>query len=426
MGSNRFTGSMRDLVSRGDGALVTSVLQQAGLLVSGVGSAWLVGDVGRGQLAYAVAMGTVAGLVGSGGWAPASAVALGSRWGAADDVARILAPLVVRRALAAGVLAVCGMFLFREEVGSGFVALVFGAAATAVGQVSLQFIVSIAQGAGMAGRANLLNAAVSLAYAAPIAALAVCQFLLGASVSVATVASVFGLSWVVPLFVGCSLLWSAYRAGAVSGRRAGRLVERMRVYSRRSFIGSLTLYERLRADQLVGLLVLTTAGLGQYVMAMSFTGLLKALGQALGVSMLSVTARSSGLTRLGRRLVRSCGLILAVAVAVGVLLWPAFHWVLPEEFLPALPVAALLVVAAGVSATRRVCVEYTKGMDRPVWSTGAELVFAAVLVALVLVGAPDVSPFELALATMVGCVAALAVAVVAVRRVHVSARRERA
>jgi len=68
------------LITRGDAVLATSLVQQAALLVSGVGSAWLIGDSGRGQLAYGMTVGTVAGLVAAGGWSPAAALALARDW----------------------------------------------------------------------------------------------------------------------------------------------------------------------------------------------------------------------------------------------------------------------------------------------------------------------------------------------------------
>lgn len=406
------------LMTRGDAVLSTSLVQQAALLVSGIGSAWLVGDSGRGQLAYGMTVGSIAGLIATGGWSPAAAMALARNWGPSDAVFSLLRPVVIRRALLASLLAIVVMIPLFDKLGAALLPITCGAVASSVGLVALQFLVGIAQGRGKAGRANLLKSGISVGYAAPIVALAGLHFFAGMPISVAAVAWAWTASWGTPLIVGTVLMRRLARTASARSEPEPGLLKRMKSYSRASFLGSVSVYELLRADQLIGIIVLDTSELGRYVVAASFTGLVKGIGQALGVSMLSASARSDRVANVRNRLRRS---ILLLGVAGGMTcagLWPVFHWILPAEFETSLHAAIILVVASTVSAVRRVLVEFAKGADLPIGGSVAEVFFSVILVALVATRLVPPSAAGLAFATLAGCVSALVVAVIAARHAH--------
>lgn len=398
--------------TRGDAVLLTSVIQQAALLASGVGSAWLIGDSGRGQLAYGMTVGSIAGLIATGGWSPAAAMALAGRWGPSDTVLDLLRRVALRRALLAILLAIVVMVPFFDKLATVLVPVTCGAIASSVGLVALQFVVGVAQGRGLAGRANLLKSGISVCYAAPIVVLAELHFIAGTPVSVATVAWAWTASWGIPVAIGLVLMWRFARRSPKRSEPEPSLVRRMKSYSRASFLSSVSVYELLRADQLVGIIVLGTSELGQYVVAASFTGLVKAIGQASGVSILSAAARSDRVTNLGNQLRRSLVLICLAGALTCVGLWPVFHWVLPVEFETSLYAAIILAGASTVSAFRRVLVEYAKGADRPIGGSVAEVVFSVILVSLIAGSIVPHSATGLALATLAGCGGALAVAVI--------------
>lgn len=403
------------LLMRGDAALLTSLVQQAALLVSGVGSAWLIGDSGRGQLAYGMTVGTVAGLVAAGGWSPAIALALARNWSEEPSVFRIIASVATRRAIAAVVFALVGVVPFVDELDGDLIPVACGAVASAVGTVALQILLGVWQGSGRSASANLMRSTMSVTYSAPIALFVVLHFAFDVEVSVAAVAWMWVASWALPTAFALTVLFRHSGPALRLDNADPRLLGRMRAYSRTSFLGSVSLYELLRADVLVGTLVLSTASLGQYVVASSFTGLMKALGQAMGVSMLSRAALASDGAQLARVLRRSATAILAAAVIAGIALWPMFHWVLPDEFSSSLPAALVLIAASAVSSIRRILVEYAKGAERPAGASMAEVAFAFGLVVPLVTGLLDRTALGLSLATLIGCVGALVVALVAAR-----------
>lgn len=408
--------TVRRLALRGDGAVLSSLLQQAALLISGIGSAWLIGDTGRGQLAYGMTISSVAGICAVGGWAPAATLGVAGQWGAGATVVDLLRPIALRRALLSVVLAGIGMVPFVGKLDGALVPILVGTVASAVGVVALQFLVGIAQGQGRATWANILKSGISLSFAIPILVLAVVKFVFEGEVSIGAVAWAWAASWVLPIaFAGRLARLDGHRdPSSHASERA--LVRSLRSYARATFLGSIALFELLRVDVLVGMVYLTTAGLGDYVMASSFTGLLKALGQAFGVSMLSVVARTRGAEQVRPRLRRYCLVITAVAVVEAIAMWPVFEWVLPVEFRSSLLAAVVLVAAAAVTAVRRVLVEYAKGANRPVGGSIAEGVFVVVLVVMLAPGGIPKSANGLAVATALACFAALLASIVSAVR----------
>lgn len=82
--------AVRRLALRGDGAVLSSLLQQGALFISGIGSAWLIGNMGRGELAYGTTISSVAGIFAIGGWAPAATLGVAGQWGQSDRVLGLL------------------------------------------------------------------------------------------------------------------------------------------------------------------------------------------------------------------------------------------------------------------------------------------------------------------------------------------------
>lgn len=405
---NRFSvEGLRRLILRGDGAVLSSLLQQGALFISGIGSAWLIGNIGRGELAYGMTVSSVAGIFAIGGWAPAATLGVAGQWGGATRAVDLLRPIVVRRAIASVLLAEMGMLPFLGKLGHATIPILIGTATSAVGVVAVQFLIGIAQGEGRATWANTLKAGISLSYAVPIVILAVVKFVIGGEVSTGAVAWAWAASWAFP--VGYAFKFAGSRSSLRKTLEDTTLLRSMRSYSRAAFLGSIALFELLRVDVLLGMIFLSTAGLGNYVMASSFTGLLKALGQAFGVSMLSLVARTGNVALVDRRLRRYCLLIAAVVVVVAAAMWPIFQWVLPVEFRSSFVAAVVLVLASGVTALRRIMVELAKGANRPISGSLAEIAFVVFIGLMLLPGGVPHSANGLALATLVGCCGGLLV-----------------
>lgn len=342
-------------------ALGTGVLFQIVLLISGVGTAWLVGDIGRGILAYGAVVGTLSGTIAAGGIASAAAVAISRATD--EDRPAVLAQvkrLALKRSLLATGAATIGLIIARDRITESMVPISLGTLIAAVGLVQLQVFVGTAQGNGRVNKANAGRLVAPVVYAAGILAAAVFRSDRGTEL-VDTIAYSWAFGWACAL---CFALWSGRRTATQSPGKAEAKNDFGKM-ERSHFFGSIATYEILRVDQLAAALLLSTAEVGIYTVSMSFTGLLKALAASFGIASLGdALARKSDAISY-RPVVVKLGMIAGAAALLVAVIPTAISILLPDEFARAATPSRLLVLAAALAAARRMFVEMAKALEHP-------------------------------------------------------------
>jgi O-antigen/teichoic acid export membrane protein len=155
----------------------------------------------------------------------------------------------------------------------------------------------------------------------------------------------------------------------------------------RGLLGSTYPVDTFQFDQAVIGLFMSPTSLGLYVVAVSFTNLPRFVGQSIGMVAFPSIANSldaaDGRARLRRYVFLTTA--LSVAIVVGVEL--AAGWVVPfffgDDFDQAVSLVRILVVAAFLSAVRRVLSEGARGLGKPgIGSLGELVAWVALLPAL--------------------------------------------
>lgn len=376
-------------------ALGASVAAQFALLASGVGTAWLLGDVGRGILAYGAVIGTLCGTLASGGLQSSSAVAIHGYQN--EEQASFLSHLTkigIRRGVIAAAVSVLILVAFRSEIGSAVVPLSIGTAAAAFGLVRLQAGTGTLQGLGKVNSANAYRLIPSVVYA--IGVLATVAFLRGSDRPTLTlVALAWAAGWILVAAVPTQrALRGAFEKSVLSHSERSRFSRLERAH----FLSSLSTYEVLRFDHLAAALLISTADLGVYSVAMSFTGLLKAMATSFGVASLGDSLAEMSNRSLLRTVGSRAAVVLIAAVALILVIPFAIDAILPPVFSSAVTPSRLLVTAAAFAAIRRSLVEMAKGLDLVRVGSVTEVAQVAIFVILSLVAERTASGVALAIA----------------------------
>lgn len=151
---------------------------------------------------------------------------------------------------------------------------------------------------------------------------------------------------------------------------------RMTRFGTRAFIGAASPVEMFSADQAIVGLFVSPAALGLYVVATAFTNLPRFLAQSVGLvaypSIAALPDRASMKASLWRfflvTLALSAACVAVLELLVGTLI-PLFYG---TEFIDAVPLTRLLLVAAVFISCRRVLADGARGCGRPVLSSVAE------------------------------------------------------
>jgi O-antigen/teichoic acid export membrane protein len=159
----------------------------------------------------------------------------------------------------------------------------------------------------------------------------------------------------------------------------------------KGLLGSTYPVDTFQLDQAAVGLFMSPSVLGLYVVAVAFTNLPRFIGQSVGIVAYPTIANSSdleGRKRLKRFVLVTAGLSLVIVAALELtagLLVPFFFG---HEFEGAAPLMRILVLAAAVTAVRRVLTEGARGRGKPEIGSIAELISWVVLLpALAILGA---------------------------------------
>jgi len=236
--------------------------------------------------------------------------------------------------------------------------------------LSQQYGLAIVQGQHRFRQLSLLRLLAPGLYSLSVAALAVAG--LGNLVAITA-------AWVAASAVATALtvIWAS-RALASGGDQASVTSAEMRRFGFANILGSSSLIERFRVDQIAVGLLLSPAALGLYVVGTAFTSVLGFIAQSIGgVGYPRVAAIRGEVGQ--RRAVRVYFLVTLALCGISLLaLEASVGWLVPSffgsEFADAVLVTRILLIAALLLALRRVLVELLRGSGSPGGGNLAELV----------------------------------------------------
>lgn len=351
------------------GSVVTGLVSQMNLVVSGVLGARLLGPEHRGHLALLLLMPIVLSYVGT----------LGLPLATTYFLARL--PAATRGILHSVLRVAVAQLAVLLPVHAGLLLLLYGDAAEQVqraavlslavvpGMVTLHFGLAILQGRRRFTAVNVCRLLPSSLWMVAV----VSVFVAGRG-DLAMLVLLWGVG---SLVAGATALGAALRclppadpAATVPETKA------MLRFGTRAFLGSASPVDMFSVDQaVVGLFVSPTA-LGLYVVATAFTNLPKFLAQSIGLvaypSIAALPDRAAMRASLWRfflvTLALSGACVMALELLVGTLV-PLFYG---PEFVGAVPLTRVLLVAAVFISCRRLLADGARGCGRPVMGSAAE------------------------------------------------------
>jgi O-antigen/teichoic acid export membrane protein len=207
--------------------------------------------------------------------------------------------------------------------------------------------------------------------------------LLGGSTSIVFVVIAWSGSW---LLVAIA---TQIRARRVLSPRTGREAEGsvgagvVYRFGLKALLGWVSPVEVLRLDQAVVGLFLSTASLGLYVVALSFTNLTRFVAQSVGMVGYPHIAAEKDAARAWHSMWRFVGLAAVVCTALVLVLELTVGWLLPlffgAEFSDAVSLARLLIIATLLTSVRRVLGDSVRGVGHPSLGSIAEVLSWIVL-----------------------------------------------
>ncbi len=351
------------------GSVLTGLVGQAVLIVSGVLAARILGVQDRGYLALLVLFPAVLAQIGSLGLPLAATFELSrdrSRW--AEVLRTLLRPMVLQDVslvlLHAGIL----LAVFWNDPHAVKVSALLSLAAVPaiLGQ---SYGTAILQGQQRFLAFNVLRALPATSYAVAVLAI----FAVGGG----------NLEWVVVGWIVASLvsaavtLFVAFRP--IRLREAHRSPERLRSMLRfgiKGLLGWTSPVETFRLDQAVVGLFLTPAALGLYVVGLAFANLPRFIAQSVGYIAYPRIAGRRG-DEAWKELWQFFWLASGAAALVVLALELGVSWLVPvffgDEFSGAVPLTRILLIGALFLSARRVLTDGAQGLGRPGLGTIAEV-----------------------------------------------------
>jgi O-antigen/teichoic acid export membrane protein len=186
----------------------------------------------------------------------------------------------------------------------------------------------------------------------------------------------------------------------------------MRMFGRAHVLGSSSLIERFRLDQIAVGLLLPPASLGLYVVGAAFTSIFGFIAQSIGAVGYPRMAAVRGTRAQARAVVGYALAAVGICGAVLVGLEISAGWLLPTFFgsayADAVPLMRMLVMAAALLAVRRVMVDVLRGSGKAFGGNLSEVVAWVSLVPMLAVLVPAWDALGAASAMVVAAAASLA------------------
>ena len=351
------------------GSVLTGLVGQAFLIVSGVLAARILGVDDRGYLALLVLFPAVLAQIGSLGLPLAATFELSrdrSRWG-----------VVIRTLVRPMVFQSVTLVLLH----AGILLAVFWGDPHAVEVSALMSLCAVPAILGQSyGTATLQGQQRFLAFN-------VLRTLPAAAYTVAVVAIFVAgggdLQWVVAGWIAASVvsatvtLWVALSAVRLQrARRSAEALRSMLRFGLKGLLGWTSPVETFRLDQAVVGLFLTPAALGLYVVGLAFANLPRFIAQSVGyIAYPRVAARKGD--EAWRELWQFFWLASGAAALVVLVLEIGAEWLVPvffgDEFSGAVVLTRILLIGALFLSARRVLTDGAQGLGRPGLGTIAEL-----------------------------------------------------
>ena len=354
--------------------VVSSLVAQLALLVSGPLVVRLLGVAGRGELALAWSVVLGAGqLVPLG--LPVAIVWAASARGCdpADLVRRVAGGYAGQMALVAVPVALVVVWLS----GGGWVRAVVAAAGVVAIMAAVLGLAGL-QGAGRFHALAVLQVVPALLYSAAVVVLF--------ALDTGSVTALLAISLAGWAFVAVVTLAMVLRpAGAGPDRGAPTDASTLRSYGRRAMLAGLAPIDTLGLEQVLLGLVVSSTALGLFVVGWAFETapvlVLAALATVVGPRVGRLSATDPGAVRAFavRWLLLGGALGALVCLTVQVVLAPVLVWAFGSDAAPAVPLARVLTVAGVVLGLRRVSAACLIALGRARVATTAELAGVAVM-----------------------------------------------
>lgn len=356
------------------GSVLTGVLGQAALVVSGVLVARMLSVHDRGAVALALVFVLILVQLGTLGVPRAVTFEVARAGGSAGSVLSTAIPVAVAQTLGIlGIGAVAALLLSTSRPDIGIVA--FLALAYAPVGVVMQYGLATLQGLGSFRAFNVIRLAPGVIYAV----FALIAFALGgANVPLVIIASV-SANVIAAAFVVVQVRRElrTERATGLNDRARPQTTGSLLWFGMRSLVGSLSPLGSMGVDQLIVGLALSPATLGLYVVASSISNLPRFLAQSFGLvayphlASLSGGAQAEAIVRLLIVVSVVGGLvILALELAAGAII-PFFFGPAYSE---AVPVARILLLSAFLFGLGRILSDSLQGAGQPLAGTVSEAI----------------------------------------------------
>lgn len=386
------------------GSVLTALVFQSMLVVSGVFVARLLGVEDRGHLALLVLIPTVLSQLGGLGLPIAATFEVARDPGSARAVARSLrAP-----ALAQGVVLTVAHALVLVVLLSGEPYRVQVAGALSLGLVpgllATEYGLALLQGMKRFKTFNLVRIMPPGIYSVLVLLL----FVAGVDSLPVVV-----LAWLVPVsLLGVVDVVAVRRALPSGGSDAPPPRGKMLRFGMRGLLGASSPSESLRIDQAVVGLFLTPAALGLYVVGLAFTNLPRFIAQAVGSVAYPQVAGQLDPRAARRTMWRMVVLTVGLCAVVVAMLELLAGWLVPlffgESFSGAVPLTRILLVSALLLSARRILIDAARGAGYVSLGNLGEAVSWAALVPAMAVLAPTSGARGVAVALIVSSAASLA------------------
>lgn len=351
------------------GSLLTALIAQLALLVTGIISARSLGVHDRGYLATLVLVPVVLTLVGTFGLPAAIPYFLARRPLDRSRVIRAVLPVAVTQLLVlTAAHVILGWTLLAPHTVPERTAL-YLSFLFVPGMLTNEYGLALLQGDRNFKMFNLIRVAPSIA----TALVAVLLLLMGA-------AALVNLTGSLALLTLLGGLWAlaAARPRWPGTTLGGPTLRDLSSFGLRAFLGSASPSETFRLDQIVVAGFLSTTALGLYVTASAFTNLIRLVAQSVGMVAYPMVASTPDPARRQRLVWYYGGAVGLVTGALIVVLVPAMPWLLPllfgEAFVPAVVPAQILVIGSLFLGVRRVLGDALRGYGLPGPASVAEVV----------------------------------------------------
>lgn len=361
--------------------LASSLITQAGLVVTGPLTVRLLGVEARGEVALIVA--TVLLISQVGPWGLPQAFAYFIARGDTEPRALLDAYLnrYLRKTILIAVLGAVGI-LAASQFATDLTHPLAEALLAMTGIASIMVAVlalACLTGAKRFNALAVLQAVPGLSYTIAIIVVAI----IGRA-SILLILVLFFISWFAVAVIG---VWLVRRPGPAATASEVPPLPVLRSYARRAFVTAAAPIDNLGLDQLAVGLILSHTELGLYIVALAFeTGpvlVLLALTSVCTPTVASIADPAAQRAHCRRWIVIGAAIGLAVVAAIQLVIDPGLELAFGSEAAAAVPATRILVVAGLFLGLRRLTAGMLQGMGRPLLATWAETSGLAVFVVLI-------------------------------------------